>query len=144
MILPISLSAAGAAAILNFWLAVRCGQTRTKEGVSIGDGGNDALIRRMRAHANFIEYTPFVLALIVLIEMATGTSTWLWGIMVLYMVGRILHGLGMDAGGFGKGRSIGTIITMLTMIGLGLYAAAIPHLSAGQIDTVDTEAVANE
>ncbi len=141
MILPVSLTAAGAAAVINFWLGVRCGQARTKEGVSVGDGGNDAVIRRMRAHSNFVEYTPFVLALIILIELATGTSTWLWAVMALFMLGRVLHALGMDANGFAKGRAIGTLLAMLTLVGLGLYAVAIPHLNAGSIEASETEAV---
>jgi uncharacterized protein len=137
MILPITMSGAGAAALINFWLAMRCGQARTKENVMVGDGGNDLVMRRMRAHADFIEYTPIVLILILLVEMAKGTSTWLWAVMALYMLGRIAHAFGMD--GWMKGRMIGTMLAMLSMIGLGLYVVAIPHLSAGQVDAVDTE-----
>ena len=57
-------SAAAAAAIINFWLAMRIGQLRTREKISIGDGGNDLLARRMRAQLNFAENTPIVLVLI--------------------------------------------------------------------------------
>ena len=127
MILPISLTTAAAAAILNFWLGVRIGQVRTREKISIGDGGNEALIRRMRAQANFVEFTPFVLILIALIELATGTSTWLWVVSAVYIVGRIAHALGMD--GNGKARMVGTGITMLTMVGLALYGAWVAQSS---------------
>ncbi len=41
---------------------------------------------------------------------------WLWGVGALYLVGRILHALGMD--GMMWGRMAGTIITMLTQLGL--------------------------
>ena len=74
MILPITLTIAGAAALLNIWLARRVGQMRLTHKVSIGDGGNEALIARMRAQANFVEYTPFVLILIGLIELAEGLA----------------------------------------------------------------------
>jgi uncharacterized protein len=141
MILPVTLVGAGLAALLNIWLAVRCGQTRTKENVMVGDGGNEALIRRMRAHANFNEFTPIVLILMGLIEYAQGTSTWLWVVMAIYMVGRILHALGMD--GFMKGRMIGTLTTMLTTAGLGLYAIAIPHLAPMQVQDVPVETQAS-
>lgn len=77
MILPISLTTAGAAALLNLWLAIRIGQVRTREKISVGDGGNEALMRRMRAQSNFVEFTPFVLILIALLELGTGTTTWL-------------------------------------------------------------------
>ena len=45
--LPVTLTIAAGAAIVNIWLMVRCGQARTKESVSIGDGGNEFVIRRM-------------------------------------------------------------------------------------------------
>jgi uncharacterized protein len=131
MILPITLTAAGVAALINIWLAIRCGQVRTKEKISVGDGGNEALIRRMRAHANFVEFTPFVLILIALVEMASGTSTWLWVVAGVYMIARVAHGIGMDGGG--KGREVGIIVTMLVLVGLGGYAIALPHISAGAI-----------
>ena len=64
MILPITPAISGAAALINFWLAWRVGQKRLSEKVSIGDGGNPAVLARMRAHANYVEFTPFVLILI--------------------------------------------------------------------------------
>lgn len=131
MILPISLTMAAAAAILNFWLGLRIGQVRTREKISVGDGGNEALIRRMRAQANFVEFTPFVLILIALIELGTGTSTWLWAVSAVYIVGRIAHAIGMD--GNGKARGIGIGITLATMVGLALYGAWIAHASDGKI-----------
>ncbi len=120
--LPITLTIAAGAALVNIWLMIRCGQVRTKEGVSIGDGGNEALIRRMRAHANFVESAPFVLVLIAAIEATSGTANWLWGIGIAYIIGRLAHGLGMDGGTFGSGRMVGTLITMLSLLGLAGYA----------------------
>lgn len=124
--LPIALTTAAAAALLNVWLAIRVGQVRTKHKVLMGDGGNDAVIARMRAHANFVEYTPIVLILIALIELARGSTTWLWIVALVYLVGRVLHALGMD--GLKSGRAIGTATTLLAMAGLALYAVAIPYL----------------
>ena len=140
MILPITLTVAGAAALLNIWLMIRVGQVRTSEKVSVGDGGNEKVIRRMRAHSNYIETAPFVLILIGLIEM-TGTSstspTWLWIVGGIYLLGRIAHGIGMDDGKFGKGRMIGTLITMLTLLGLAIYAILIPYLTLQQPDVTE-------
>ena len=120
--LPITLTIAAGAALVNIWLMLRCGQVRTKEGISIGDGGNDVLIRRMRAHANFVESAPFVLILIAAIEATAGTSNWLWGVGIIFIIGRLAHGLGMEGGGFGGGRIAGILITMLTLAGLAGYA----------------------
>ena len=96
IILPISLTIAAGAALLNLWLTVRVGRVRGTENVSIGDGGSEPLIRRMRAHSNFVENTAFVLILLALVELGMGSSIWLWAVGALYRVGRILHALGMD------------------------------------------------
>ncbi|MFK7841134.1 MAG: MAPEG family protein [Sphingorhabdus sp.] len=129
MILPITLTIAGAAALINIWLMIRVGQVRTSEKVSVGDGGNDKVIRRMRAHSNYIESAPFVLLLVAAIELASGSATWLWIVGGLFLLGRVAHGIGMDDGAFGKGRMIGTLVTMLTLLGLAIYAITIPYMS---------------
>lgn len=141
MLLPITLTIAGAAALINIWLMIRVGQVRGSEKVSVGDGGNDKVIRRMRAHSNYIESAPFILALVALIELATGSSTWLWIVGGVYLLGRIAHGIGMDDGAFGKGRMIGTIITMLALLALGIYAIAIPYFT---VSAVDMEAISTD
>jgi uncharacterized protein len=130
MILPITLTIAGAAALLNIWLARRVGQMRLTHKVSIGDGGNEALIARMRAQANFIEYTPFVLILILLVELAEGSKLWLWIVGTVYILARIAHGFGMDrpSGDKLKLRMIGIVVTGLILLGLAIYAIALPYL----------------
>jgi len=127
LILPVALAATGASAVINLWLGMRVGQVRTAEKISIGDGGNPRLIARMRAQLNFAEYTPIVLILIALIELAQGPQMWLWVVAALYVLGRVLHPLGMD--GMKYARTIATTITMLTMAGLGIYAALIPYFT---------------
>ncbi|MET1111596.1 MAG: MAPEG family protein [Allosphingosinicella sp.] len=130
MILPITLTIAGAAALLNIWLARRVGQMRLAHKVSIGDGGNEALIARMRAQSNFIEYTPFVLILLALIELAEGSQLWLWIVGVVYILVRIAHGFGMDRPSPDKLklRMIGIIGTALILFGLAVYAIVLPYL----------------
>ena len=125
IMLPIALTTAGAAALVNMWLGMRIGRVRQAEKISIGDGGNLRLIARMRAQLNFAEYVPLVLILIGLIELSSGSQLWLWIVSVLFILGRVLHGFGMD--GWMPGRMIGTMTTMLTMVGLGIYAAIIPY-----------------
>jgi uncharacterized membrane protein YecN with MAPEG domain len=130
MILPITLTITGAAALLNIWLARRVGQMRMAHKISIGDGGNEALIARMRAQANFIEYTPFVLILIGLIELAEGSRLWLWIVGVVYVLARIAHGFGMDRPRPDplRLRMIGMMTTALILFGLAVYAIILPYL----------------
>ena len=136
IILPASLATAAACAIINLWLATRVGQVRRLHKVSVGDGGNMAVVARMRAHANFTEYAPVVLILLALLELAKGTSPFAWGYGVAFVIARICHGVGMDT--WKPGRAIGVVLTMLIMLLLAgecawtAYAGA-PATGAGAI-----------
>ncbi len=127
LLLPVTLVTAGGLALINFWLGMRIGQVRGRAKISVGDGGHEPLVRRMRAQANFVEYAPLVLALIGLVEFSAGTSTWLWVVASAFLIARVLHGFGMD--GWSAGRGVGTGVTMLAMVGLGLYAISLPLFS---------------
>ena len=125
VLLPVTLAAAAAAAILNIWLMLRVGAVRSAEKISVGDEDNENLIRRMRAQANFVENTPFVLILLGVIEIAGKGGEWLPYVAGLYIIGRVAHAFGMDGGSLQLGRMIGTLISMLTLLGLAIYAALI-------------------
>ena len=99
MILPISLTIAGAAAILHVWLSLRVSRGRRTLDIGVGDGGNEALLRRIRAHGNFAENVPLFLILLALIEFATGGNLWLWGAAILFILARLLHVFGLDRPG---------------------------------------------
>ncbi|WP_395612995.1 MAPEG family protein [Allosphingosinicella sp.] len=124
--LTITLTTAGALALLNFWHSLRIATLRSSENIWVGDGGHPKLLARMRGHANFAEYTPIILILIGLIEATKGTHLWLAVVAGLFVLGRICHALGMD--GWKPGRMIGMACTAPIMIGLGIYAIAIPWL----------------
>ncbi|MCB2083701.1 MAG: MAPEG family protein [Sphingomonadaceae bacterium] len=124
-ILPVTICAAAAAAIINIWLGIRCGQMRLKYKVIHGDDGGGPLTRRMRAQINFVENTPWVLALIAAIELAGKGQPWLAWVAGIYMLGRVAHGIGMDGETGTKPRQIGVIITMLTQLGLAIVAVLI-------------------
>ena len=124
-VLPVTLAAAAAAAVLNIWLSIRIGALRTSLGVSVGDGGSEPLQRRMRAQLNYVENTAFVLVLIGAIELAGRGSWWLAYVAAAYFLGRVAHGFGMDGGSLKVGRMIGTLTTMLTQLGLAVVAALV-------------------
>ena len=125
MTLPITLCAAAAAAIITIWLGIRCGRMRAVTKTIHGDDSGGPLSRRMRAQLNFVENTPFVLMLVAGIELAGRGGTWLAVVAGVYMLGRIAHAIGMDAEGSHKARMIGTLITMLTLLGLAIAAVLI-------------------
>jgi uncharacterized membrane protein YecN with MAPEG domain len=125
MLLPTTLCLAAAAAVINLWLSIRIGNLRMKGKILYGDGGDEMLMRRMRAHANFVENTPLVLILIAAIEAAGKGATWLAVVGGIYMLGRIGHGFGMDGGSRQPLRSAGAAITMLTQIALAVVAVLV-------------------
>lgn len=125
MLLPATLTAAAACALVNIWLSIRIGRVRTAHKISIGDGGHDLLARRMRAQLNFAENTPLVLILIAGIELAGKGGAWLLPVGGVYALGRVAHGIGMDGGALEKGRMIGTLITLLTLLALTVFAVLV-------------------
>ncbi|UAB77697.1 MAPEG family protein [Erythrobacter sp. SCSIO 43205] len=124
-LLSVTLSSAAAAAILNIWLMLRVGAVRQAEKISVGDMDNENLIRRMRAQANFVENAPFVLILIAAIELSGRGEPWLAWVAGAFIIGRVAHAFGMDGGSMQIGRMIGTLVSMLTLLGLGIVAALI-------------------
>lgn len=142
MILPITLTIAGAAAVVNIWLAVRIVMVRIKAKVLIGDGSNPLLVARMRAQLNYVEYTPFVLILMGLIELARGTSTWLWAAGIIYILGRIAHPFGLDKQAPHPLRAAGILTTWIVLIGLAAYAISIPYVTRnGTITSVTSDSL---
>ena len=127
MILPITLVSAAASGLINLWLALRTAQVRRAGRVELGDGGNQALLCRMRAHANFTEYAPTVVILMALIELAHGPSTWLWVAGIAFILGRLLHPFGLERSGANLFRAGGIGLTWLVLLGLSIWAAVIGY-----------------
>jgi uncharacterized membrane protein YecN with MAPEG domain len=124
MILQVTLSAAAAAALMAMWLGMRVGRVRMATKVAHGDAGEPLLLKRMRAQANFVEYTPFVLVLIAAIELSGRGGHWLTWVAAIYFLARIAHAFGMDNDTARNPlRGIGIGVTMLTLLGLGAVAA---------------------
>lgn len=123
MVLTTTLSFAAAAAVINIWLAIRIGKLRGAEKVSVGDGNSEALMRRMRAQANFIEQTPLTVILVGFVELAGKGGQWLAIGCALFAIGRICHAFGMDSDtSFKPGRPIGMLTAMLFQLVLVVFA----------------------
>lgn len=128
MILPITLTIAGAAALLHIWLAMRVARVRHAAKVTIGDGGNETLIRRMRAHANYGENMPIFVILIGLLELAGGNANILWGAAIAFILARISHAFGMDQASPSRLRMIGSLLSTLLLLGLAGWALSYAYL----------------
>jgi uncharacterized protein len=121
ILLPTTLSLGAAALLINFWLSMRCGKIRSTEKIAFGDGGNEMMIRRMRAQANFVEQVPVTLLLVAAVELAGKGGMWLAPLGGLFLLGRIAHAFGMDDT-FKPGRGIGMLTGMVLQLALVVVA----------------------
>jgi uncharacterized membrane protein YecN with MAPEG domain len=133
MLLPITLIVAAACAVLNLWLAIRCSRARGPARALHGDGGDPRLAKRMRAHANFNEYTPIVLILFALIELAIGAAPWLWMTGLIYVLARLAHAIGMEADRLTVWRAGGIIVTWLILLGLAVTAVYVAYSATREV-----------
>jgi uncharacterized protein len=86
------------AAPLALFYLVLTGRTilfRRANKISIGDGGNPAMLRRMRVHGNFAEYAPLALLLMALAESMHAAPWMMHALGVSLVVGRLTHAAGL-------------------------------------------------
>ncbi len=119
---PVTLLAAAAAVALNIWLGARVVRSRRDHGVKLGDGGNEAVLRRMRAQANFIENAPFFLILLGGLEISGANRLALGVIAAVFILARIAHPIGMDGPHLVRWRAMGMITSVLALIVVALWA----------------------
>ena len=87
------------AAILAFIfvaLSVKTLLLRRKLKIGIGTGDNEEMLRAMRVHSNFIEYTPFALLLSLMIELLRGSIILVHIVCLLLLIGRLIHAYGVS------------------------------------------------
>jgi uncharacterized membrane protein YecN with MAPEG domain len=119
---PITLLTAAAAVFLNTWLGWRVSALRHKFKVGVGDGGHEPLLRRMRAQANFIEFTPIFLILVGGLELSGANRPALAIIAGIFILARVAHGYGMDGGTLQRWRRYGIMGSALTSVALAIWA----------------------
>jgi uncharacterized protein len=115
MPLPITSLTAALAAILLLILSFMVSAGRGKAKVNIGDGGDEMLIRRIRAQGNFVEYVPMALILIGLNETAGANATLLWVLSAALLAGRISFAHGINTGMMAT-RAGGMMLTYLVLL----------------------------
>jgi uncharacterized protein len=84
---------AAALTLLYLFLTARVIIFRRTNRINLGDGNDEEMLRRMRAHGNFAEYAPLGVMLLGIAELQG------WSILALHLVGamllagRLIHGL---------------------------------------------------
>lgn len=86
--------------VLAIWLLVLSARIIALRGSSVlkffafNNFGEKALTRSIRAQGNFVEYTPFFLILIFIAEFNGSHPHFLYLISFLFLLSRIMHGIG--------------------------------------------------
>ncbi|MES2859769.1 MAG: MAPEG family protein [Pseudomonadota bacterium] len=103
--------------LLMLALSVPIARHRHAHKIGLGDGGDGSLMRKIRAHGNFIEYAPFGLLMLGLLELCGLPGTWLWVLGATLLLGRLLHAAGLSRrSGHSFGRFWGTLLTWLSFL----------------------------
>src|ERR1700745_1244247 len=83
-------------AFIYLTLSVQVIRARRQAKIAIGTRGNVRLERKIRVHANFAEYVPFVLLLLSFVEMQDGPAWLIHLICLEFLPGRALHAYGVS------------------------------------------------
>jgi uncharacterized membrane protein YecN with MAPEG domain len=116
---------AGLCTILVVFLALRVVQFRFRNKIGLGDGGNQEMLRRVRAHANAGENMPLALLLLGGLELNGYSPALVHGFGATLFVSRAAHAWGLShSGGTSKGRFLGSLFTWLLMLSMAVFAIA--------------------
>jgi uncharacterized protein len=109
-------------ALLYVVLSVRTLRLRRTLRITIGDSGNEAMLRAMRVHSNFAEYVPFSLLLILLVEMQTAPPVLVHALCLCLFVGRLSHAFGVSQLNENyRYRVFGMVLTFTTLVASAMY-----------------------
>lgn len=96
--LDVTAPLAAIAAVSLVGLSFSVSLQRMKANTAIGTGDDPALLRRIRAQGNFIEYVPLALILCALAELRGAAHIWLLVLAGLLVLGRLSHAIGILSG----------------------------------------------
>jgi uncharacterized protein len=108
---------------LILWFRVTA--MRSAQAVSVGDGGNPALLQRIRQHGNCAEWSFFILILMILAEGMNAPALYLHISGSLLLIGRIAHPFGLKIDNAGHplryvGNGTNILASLNAMICLGV------------------------
>ena len=94
---------------------------RVTSNVLIGDG-DEALLKTIRVHGNFVENAPIFLVGLALIEVLVASNTWVLVMGSVFLLGRVLHAVGMSiTTGPSIMRAAGALASLLVTVVAACY-----------------------
>jgi len=106
------------AGLLAIWFLVLSWRVvqRRRSGIFLGDGGDQAMLRVIRGHANFAEYVPLALLLLGMLEVGHHSIYLLHALGITLLVARLLHGYALSfTSQFMFGRFWGATLTFVVL-----------------------------
>jgi uncharacterized membrane protein YecN with MAPEG domain len=128
MAYTITLFYAGLLGLILVALSLRVVTLRRKFKVGVGAGDRPELELAIRAQANFCEYAPVAVLLLLLLDASGVVHPVVLHVLGLALVvGRVLHGfVGLNrSAGTSTGRFVGTLLTWLMIAGSALFAIGL-------------------
>ena len=107
-------------------ITLRVGFRRLATNIYFLDGGDEILLRRIRSHANFLEYVPITLILMALCELSAASPIYLHGLGGLLLASRLTHYFTLNISPLAATRALsmlGTFGAILMGSGWLLYRA---------------------
>ena len=103
--------------VIGVILAIRVITIRRAERIGLGSGENKVLARRIRAHGNFSEYAPLLMAALIGLALVNA-PVWLVNLVgVGGIAGRIIHAIGLEgSAGSSFGRVGGMVLTFTALL----------------------------
>ncbi len=107
-------------AILVVVFAMRVVKLRRKHKIGLGSSGNEELRLANRVHANLVENAPIAMILLLVAELNHLPDLFLHSLGVMWVIGRILHAIGLTQGrgGYHLGRFFGGLLSWLVILTL--------------------------
>ena len=103
-------------ALISVPMSIAVGLRRAKTGIMLSHGEDEDLLRRIRAHGNFVEYVPLALIALAGVEIV-GAPVWLvlscGGVLVL---ARLMHYAALRTAPTSFPRLLGTLLTLVVLL----------------------------
>lgn len=87
---------AGILGLMLIALSMNVSMARRNAKASIGDGGDETLRRRIRAHGNFIEFVPLIVLLLALCEHLGLGTLFIHILGLVLLASRVSHAYGIS------------------------------------------------
>jgi uncharacterized membrane protein YecN with MAPEG domain len=124
---------AGLLGLLFLALSLNVIRTRRDKKISLGDGGDALLQRRMRAQGNFAEYVPIALILIALLEWSGVYPPVIHLLGLALLIARLMHGYALSSLTLRPVFRTGGVLITVIVIGLAAILNVLQVVGAARL-----------